>query len=131
MLLWTLFPRLSFFFLWSTPSTLLRQVQHIFRFPGLEDGLSIRTPRRSAIDCCVYQHRLLLNVCQCWRSGVINCIVNFQPKGKNSFLWAFHVLLSFNLDSVAAFTGRISRMYENPATAHSDYFGFTKYFPIF
>ena len=89
MHLWTLFPRLSFFFLWLTPSTLLRQVQHIFGFPGLKGGLSIRTSRRSAMDCCVYQHRLLLNVYRCWRNSVINCTGNFKPKGKNSFCGFF------------------------------------------
>lgn len=60
-----------------------------------------------------------------------NCIANFQPKRKNSFLWVFGVLLSFNLDSVAAFTRAISRMYENVAIAYLDGFGLTEYFAIF
>lgn len=60
-----------------------------------------------------------------------NCIANFQRKKKNSFLWVFGVLLLFNLDSVAAFTRAISRMYENEATAYLDGFGLTEYFAIF
>ena len=44
--------------------------------------------KKSAIDYYVYRLRLLLHVCWCWRSRVINCIVNFQleiSKGKTSF----------------------------------------------
>ena len=85
----------------------------------------------SAMDCCVYWCSSLLDVCRCWRSGVINCIVNFQPKRKNSFLWVFGVLLPFNLDIVASFTQAMSSIRENAATVHLDDFGLTEYFPIF
>ena len=61
----------------------------------------------------------------------MNCIANFQPKRKNLFLCVFGVLLLFNLDSVAAFTPAILRMYKNAATVHLDYFDLTDYFPIF
>ena len=50
------------------------------------------TPRISAIDCCVYWHKLLLNACCCQRSGVISCVANFQLKRMNSFLRFFEVL---------------------------------------
>ena len=101
-----------------------------FSFSKLEGGFSIRTPRRSAIDCCVYRRRPLLSVWRCWKSGVINCIANFQPKRKNSFLKIFGVLLSFNRNSVAAFTRAISRMYENAATVYLNDFGLNDYFLI-
>ena len=67
----------------------IKSISTPFPFPGLKGGLSISTPRRSAIHCCVYQHRLLLNLYRSWRSGVINYIANFQLKRKNLFLWVF------------------------------------------
>ena len=40
-----------------------------FIFQGSRVIFLNRTPRISAIDCCVYWHRLLLNACRCW--GVV------------------------------------------------------------
>ena len=124
------FPRFPFFFLLSSPSSLSRQIRHLFRRLGLEGGLSIRSPRRSAIDCYVYRRKPFFNVCQCWRSGVISCIANIQLKRKILFLLVFGVLLSFNLDSVTAFTREILKMYENAAIVHLDDFRLPEYFPI-
>ena len=91
MHLWTFCPRFSFFFLWSTPSTLSRQIRHLFYFPGLEgdffksDSKNISNRLLCVLAQAVAQCMLLL------RSGVISCVANFQLKRMNSFLWFFEV----------------------------------------
>ena len=129
MHLWTLFPRLPFFFLWLKPSSSLRQVQHLFCFPRLEGGLSIQTPWKSAINYCAVQAiAQCMQVLEEWSDQLH---YQFQTKKDELILRIFGVLLLFNLDSVAAFTKTILRMCENAATVHLDDFGLTKYFSIF
>ena len=101
------FPRFPFFFLLSSPFSLSRQIRHLFRRLGLEGGLSIRSPRRSTIDCYVYRRKALFNACQCWRSGVISCIVYCQYTTEKEDLvfagfWCFAVVQSWQCYSVYA-----------------------------
>ena len=116
--LWTLFPRLPIFFLWSKPSTSSSQFQHLFLFQGSKVVFlfQLQEDQQSTVVC------ISTGCCSIYTGpgGVVwlTILPISNWKGKTCFCGFFHALLLFNLYSVALFTQAILRIYENEATVH-------------